>query len=72
MTTTLTNEEKLGIIDQHKRNLDFAIYGFELDLIELNAITPLDTEAIASVTGRLEILNNKKAALEVEAATLTE
>jgi hypothetical protein len=72
MTTTLTNEEKLGIIDQHKRNLDFAIYGFELDLIELNAITPLDTEAIASVTGRLELLNNKKEALEVEAATLTE
>lgn len=72
MTTTLTNEEKLGIIDQHKRNLDFAIYGFELDLIELNAITPLDTEAIDSVTGRLELLNNKKAALEAEAATLTE
>ncbi len=72
MTTTLTNEEKLGIIDQHRRNLDFAIYGFELDLIELNAVTPLDTEAITSVTGRLELLNNKKAALEVEAATLTE
>jgi hypothetical protein len=72
MTTTLTNEEKLGMIDQHKRNLDFSIYGFELDLIELNAITPLDAEAIDSVTSRLALLNNKKAALVAEAAKLTE
>ena len=72
MTTTLTNEEKLAMIDQHKRNLDFSIYGFELDLIELNAITPLDTEAIDSVTGRLALLNSKKTALQAEAAKLAE
>lgn len=72
MTTTLTNEEKLTIISQHLRNIDYSLYGFELDLMEANAVTPVDTENVSLIEGKISSLNSKRTALESEAASLTE
>jgi len=42
MTVELTVDEKLSIIDQHIKQMQYSIYGAELDLIEANAIVDID------------------------------
>ncbi len=70
MSDTLTLEEKQIIVNQHIRNLDFSIYGLELDLVEANAVDPSDAEYISSIQDRLDSLNSKKAALVAEKEVL--
>ena len=70
--TMLTNEEKIAMIDQHKKNIDYAMYGLKLDMLEIKATTPTDAEAIDSVQSRIDMLDAKLAALNEEAATLVE
>lgn len=72
MTTTLTNEEKLTIINQHLRNIDYALYGFSLDLLEANSVTPVDTENVSLIEERISNLNSKRSVLETEAESLAE
>lgn len=68
--TTLTNEEKINIINQHIKNIDFAIYGFDLDLIQANAISLPDAGQIASINLRISELNAKRSALSLEKDSL--
>lgn len=68
----LTNEEKMNMIDQHKKNIEFALYGLKLDMLEIKATTPTDAEAINSVQSRIDMLDAKAAVLAEEASTLTE
>jgi len=72
MSTTLTKEEKTIIIDQHIRNLDFSIYGLELEVIQYNAGATVDPEGLERITNSLGILNAKKAALNEEKSSLVE
>lgn len=72
MTTTLTNEEKLTIINQHLRSIDYALYGFSLDLLEANAVSPVDAENVSLIEDRISSLNSKRSALEAEAESLAE
>jgi hypothetical protein len=74
MSTSLTNEEKLNIVNQHIKSVDYAIYGCELDLIEANAASSPDTAQIAALNARLSEANAKKNALveEKESLTITE
>jgi hypothetical protein len=72
VTTTLTNADKLNIVNQHLKGVEFAIYGIELDLIVENAASEPSEDAIASITNRLNSLLPKRAALLAEAATLAE
>ena len=66
----LTNADKLNIVNQHIKSLDFQIYNAEVDLIEANAESPINTEYIASVNARITAMNTKRAALAAEAAPL--
>ena len=34
--TLLTNEDKLNIVNQHMKSIDFQVYNLQLDLIEAN------------------------------------
>lgn len=68
----LTNADKLSIVNQHIKTLDYAIYNAELDLIEANAEATPNTENIASINARITALNAKRTVLAEEAATLTE
>ena len=72
MATTLSNEDKLSLVGQHIKSIDFQIYSIELDLIEANALTQKDTDNIASLNARLEPLQAKRTALIAEQDSLTE
>ena len=71
MTTTLSNEEKLNIVNQHIKSLDYAVYGYELDLIQANAVSSPEAAQIASINLRVSEANAKRAALLSEKDSLT-
>ena len=66
----LTNEEKAGIISQHKRNIVFNKYNVELSLMEENALTTPNAETLASLTAQVAELDRKLAALDEELEAL--
>jgi hypothetical protein len=68
--TLLTNADKLNIVNQHMKSIDFQTYNLELDLIEANAVSTPDEPVISGIENRIEDLNSKKAALAVERANL--
>jgi len=70
MTTTLTNEEKIGIIDMHLKSIDYTLYGLELDLAEANAVSNPDTDLISSITTRKAAATAKRNVLIAEKETL--
>lgn len=74
MTTTLTNEDKLGIVMQHIKNIDYSIYASELELIQAEAVpsATVDSELVESANAKITALNAKRAALVSEQASLTE
>jgi hypothetical protein len=72
MSTTLTNEEKMGIAAQHKRNLEYSLYNLELSLIEENAVTSPNTEVVSSLNSQISELSKKLTAINTEIAGLTE
>jgi hypothetical protein len=71
MTTTLTNEEKLNILTQHLRSLDYSIYGAELDIIEAEAVSSPNSSDITAMNEKLTELNAKRTALLAEEAELS-
>jgi hypothetical protein len=40
MAYVLTNEEKIGIVEQHLRNLEYSKFNVSISLIEESSITP--------------------------------
>ena len=66
----LTNADKLSVVNQHIKSLDFQIYNTELDLIVANAESPVNSENVSAINARLTALNSKRALLEAEAAPL--
>jgi hypothetical protein len=71
MTSLLTNEDKLSILNQHIKNLEYAIYGLELDIIEYNATVDKDADYATQLGSRLTEMQAKKALLDSEKADLT-
>jgi hypothetical protein len=69
MSELLTNEEKISIISQHMRNLEFADYNAYLDLLQANTISA-PQEAIDNINARIDEIAAKKAALELEKQSL--
>ena len=70
--TLLTNADKLNIVNQHMKCIDFQAYNLELDLIEANAESPVNSETVSTINGRINALAAKRTALESEAAELAE
>jgi hypothetical protein len=71
MTSTLSNEEKLNIVNQHIKSIDYILYGHELDLIQANAVSSPDPAQIAAINSRVSEANAKKSALALEQDSLT-
>jgi len=71
MTIELTNEEKLSIVEQHIKSIDYGIYGVQLDIIEINAISNPDASQLSNLNTRLAALNSKRTALVTEKDSLT-
>lgn len=70
MTIELTNEEKLGILDQHIKAVNYGLYGSELDLIEINAGGTPDAAQLQNINSRIAASNAKKSALTEERDSL--
>lgn len=70
MTYQLTNEEKLTIINQHLRTLEFSKYNYQMSLLEEQAVQVPAQETIDSINEQLLVLNQKIDALAEEAAGL--
>lgn len=68
--TTLSNEEKITVIDQHIKNLDYIKYNAEIDLIEVNAVSPVDSAAVQEINNRINTIQTKIDALESEKDSL--
>jgi vacuolar-type H+-ATPase subunit I/STV1 len=69
--TSLTNEEKAGVIDQHIKAVSYSLYNAQLDLIEAQAVSNSDTEVISGINARISDLNAKLSALDEELNSLT-
>ena len=72
MTSILTNEEKVTIVTQHIKNVEYAIYNLELSIIEENSVSSTDATKITSLAGQLNDTKAQKAALELELGKLSE
>jgi hypothetical protein len=62
----ITNEEKMGIINQHMRNVQVNKYNLELTLLEENALTSPNAETVTALTAQIAEANKKIAVLETE------
>jgi hypothetical protein len=67
----LTNEDKISIINQHKRNIEYSKYNLQVSLIEENAVTSPDQDAIDSLNDKIVEVNKKITALDAEIASLS-
>lgn len=64
----LTKEEKLQIINSHKKGLLYTKYNLEIDLVAENARTAPSSETIGNINDRVDELDGQLAALDAEAA----
>jgi hypothetical protein len=71
MTIELTNEEKLNIVNQHLKSVDYSIYGLQLDLLEINSTSNPDASQVSNINTRITAANAKRAALVTERDSLT-
>jgi hypothetical protein len=69
--TTLTKEEKINIINSHKRSLLYSQYNLEVDLIQENAKTTVDPENLAVINNQIAESQKQIDALTAEATRLT-
>lgn len=68
--TMLTNEDKIGIINQQKRNLEYGKYALEVSVIVENAVASPDETALSSLNEKIADFNLKLAALDAAIAAL--
>jgi hypothetical protein len=72
MTTTLSNVEKKAIVDQAIKQVDYNIYSSEVEVLQLEAVTPVDQDQLDAYTQRIAKLNAKRLALVAELELVTE
>lgn len=68
--TLLTNDEKIGIANQHLKNLQYNRYNLELSLKEENALDTPNAASVADVQLQITSIDAKIAAIEAEIETL--
>jgi hypothetical protein len=70
MTTSLPKEEKVNLINSHKRNLGYRKYSLELDVLVENAKNNPDENAISNYEASIDEIDAQVAALDAELATV--
>lgn len=68
----LTNEEKIGVIESHIKNVQYTKYNAELTLIEENALQSPNADAVQRANSAIANAESQIAALEAQIAALTE
>jgi type I restriction-modification system DNA methylase subunit len=69
--TILTNEDKISIINQHKKNVEYSKYNLQVSLIEENAVTSPDQDAIDALNNKISEIDKKITALDAEISSLS-
>jgi hypothetical protein len=69
--TTLSNEDKISVVNQHKRAVEYSKYNLTISLIEENAVLSKDQEAIQSLTAKIADHDSKLSALDAELDSLS-
>lgn len=72
MTYELTNAEKISIIDQHLKNLEYNRYNLEVSILELTSGTNPKQESITDIQAQIDSIVAQQTALNAEIASLTE
>jgi transcriptional regulator NrdR family protein len=72
MTYELTNAEKISIIDQHLKNLEYNRYNLQVSIIELTSETNPKQESITDIQAQIDSIVAQQTALSAEIASLTE
>jgi hypothetical protein len=72
MTYELTNAEKISIIDQHLKNLEYNRYNLEISVLELTSGTNPKQESITDIQAQIDSIVAQQTALNAEIASLTE
>jgi hypothetical protein len=67
----LTNEEKIGILSNHQKNLYYTQYGFQVNLIEENSKVEPNTDAVKILQNQIADCTRQIAALDQEISSLT-
>jgi hypothetical protein len=70
MSSELTAEEKIGIVNQHLKNLSQNKYNLFLTTLELNAVDTADQLEIQRIEDEIDSINSKINVLEQEKTTL--
>lgn len=68
----LTNEDKIGVITSHIKNLQFNKYNAEITLVEENALANPSTDNITRANSTIANADLQIAALEAQITALTE
>jgi hypothetical protein len=71
MTVELSNEEKVNIVTQHIKNVEYSLYNLNLSLIEENAVSSPDAAKIISLNDKIADLDAQKVALQTELTNLS-
>jgi peptidoglycan hydrolase CwlO-like protein len=72
MTYELTNAEKISIIDQHLKNLEYNRYNLQVSILELTSETNPKQESITDIQAQIDSIVAQQTALSAEIASLTE
>jgi hypothetical protein len=67
----LTNEDKVSIINQHKKNVVYSRYNLEVSLIEEGAVANPNQSTVSSLNEQILDLDSKIAALDSEIESLS-
>ena len=70
MTTQLTNEEKISIINSHLKNLEYNKFNIEMSIVEESAKSTPDSSNLSSLNSQASEIDVQIAALNAESATL--
>jgi len=70
--TTLTNQEKIDIVNQHLKNVNYSLYNLSLSVVEENAVSEPNSDSIANLNAQISDLNAKTTTLEAELQSLSE
>jgi hypothetical protein len=70
MSIELSDLEKSTILDQHIKNLGYAMYNIQLSLREAQAVASPNPETIMSLNNQLSDANAQMAVLQAELSSL--
>ena len=71
MVYTLTNEEKISIIEQHLKNLEYNRYNLEISMIEITSATFPKEESVENLQAEIDSIASQQAALTSELESLS-